>query len=198
MTCTTVLHHPFQWSDWCILGFFVGICNAAVFATFHLLKACGINFPVENCEAGQVTYLLKIAVILADQDLIEYPGCRIRLSDSSNRWGMYLYSPGLRLTKQGLWYKFYDFSLFFCHTFWTGTGTNVWYLVFVTKVKYLCSWVISVVYFKSNLILGHTKIDYSKVPNNSAAPLFIFKFRFFFHLLTQLFGLYAYSEPNSP
>jgi hypothetical protein len=30
--------------------------NAAVFAVIHLMKVCGINVPVENCEAGE-TYM---------------------------------------------------------------------------------------------------------------------------------------------
>ena len=49
--------------------------NAAVFAVIHLLKVCGINVPVENCEAGQETYMSHFS-----------RWSRLTTSDHANPW----------------------------------------------------------------------------------------------------------------
>ena len=49
--------------------------NAAVFAVIHLLKVCGINVPVENCEAGQETYMSHFS-----------QWSRLTTSDHANPW----------------------------------------------------------------------------------------------------------------
>jgi hypothetical protein len=49
--------------------------NAAVFAVIHLLKVCGIDVPVENCEAGQETYMSHFS-----------QWSRLTTSESANPW----------------------------------------------------------------------------------------------------------------
>ena len=64
---------------------------------------------------SETDHLLKIAVIITDQDLnilAEGPNLVIHQTDE-----VFILTRAMTFTKQGLWYKLYDFSPFFLHTY---------------------------------------------------------------------------------